>query len=238
MSSFCRVRGVAAAVAVAALSGAASAGTLTANATDGVRSAQAIFAASGSDLIITLTNTATNDITQPIFVMTALFFDISGPSLGLTRVSAVLGAGSVVINDPQPVGGVVGGEWAFNSGFSGPFGAAYGIGSAGLGFFGPGNLFPGPDLEPPTSPNGLEYGIPPAGDNPATNNGGTNTPLIKNSVVFTLSGLPSGFDPEARIGNITFQYGTDPSEPQIRVPAPGTGVLVAAGLLGLRRRRR
>lgn len=212
---------------------------LTANASGGGRSAQAIFAASGNDLIVTLTNTATDDIFQPVFVLTGVFFDINGSAVTLTRTSAVLNAGSIVLNDPQPAGGVVGGEWAYKSGLAGgPHGATRGISSSGLGLFGPGDLFTGPDLEPPTSPNGLEYGITTAGDNPATNNGGTNTPLIQNSVVFTFGGLPGGFDPEARITNISFQYGTNLEEPNLQVPAPGSACLLAMGALGLRRRRR
>lgn len=240
MSLFSLSRSAAAFVVLSGCAGLASAGTLTASASGpGNRSAQAIFAASGSNLTVTLTNTALNDIDQPVFVLTAVFFDITGPTVNLTRVSAVLNTGSVVINDPQPAGGVVGGEWAYKAGLSGaPNGAGRGISSSGLNLFGPGDLFPGPDLEPPTSPNGLEYGITTAGDNPLTNNGGTNTPLIKNSVVFTLSGLPSGFDPEARINKISFQYGTGLDEPRLDVPAPGSAALLALGALVGRRRRR
>jgi hypothetical protein len=62
--------------------------------------------------------------------------------------------------------------------------------------------------------------------------------LIKNSVVFTLGGVGSNFD-LSRIGNVSFQYGTDLSEPNIRVPAPSTAALMGLGAAAsLRRRRR
>jgi hypothetical protein len=86
----------------------------------------------------------------------------------------------------------------------------------------------------------MDYGLLSAGDDPTTGNtpvtGGN--PLIHDSVVFTLTGLPSGFDPSRDIGNITFQYGTSLSEPNIHVPGPGAWLaFAAAGFLGARRRR-
>jgi MYXO-CTERM domain-containing protein len=232
------IRGAAAVVMVSAIGSAASAGTLTASASGGGRSAQAVFAASGSNLVVTLTNTATDDIDQPIFVLTGVFFSITGPTVNLTRTSAIINAGSAAINfSPQPAGGDVGGEWAYKAGLVGaPFGATRGISSSGLGLFGVADLFPGTDLTPPSAPDGLQWGITTAGDNPATSNGGTNTPLIKNSVVFILAGLPAGFDPEARITEIGFQYGTALDEPQLQVPTPAAGLVLVAAF-GLRRRR-
>ena len=209
-------------------------------ASSGSRSASVLFDTSGTDLIVTLTNTSALDALVPVDVLGAVFFDVAGSPLTLTRASAVVPAGHVVFNGPTDPGNVVGGEWAYNSGLSGaPFSAAYGISSVGLGLFGPGDLFPGTDLQPPTSPDGLQYGITTAGDNPLTGNTPMMTnALIRNQVVFTLSGLPLGFDPSTMISNITFQYGTDLAEPQIRVPAPGALLLApVGGLLALRRRR-
>jgi len=85
-------------------------------------SATAEFSLSGSgDLVVRLTNTGAGDALVPTDVLTALFFDVTGGGLSLTRTSAVLGAGSSVFYDPdgQPAGGVVGGEWAYLSGLSG-----------------------------------------------------------------------------------------------------------------------
>src|SRR5262249_23648073 len=140
-------------------------------------------------------------------------------------------------------GGVVGGEWAYKGALSGgPHSASYGVSSAGLGLFGPGDVFPGSNLSGPASPAGLEFGITSAGDNPATGNShviGGDGPLIKSSVVFTLGGLPAGFDPAARISNVSFQYGTDLSEPNLPgVPEPGAGALLAMAMGFAFRRRR
>lgn len=225
---------------VAGLAASAQAAPFFQAASSGSRSASVLFDTSGTDLIVTLTNTSALDALVPVDVLGAVFFDIAGSPLSLTRASAVVPAGHVVFNGPTDPGGVVGGEWAYNSGLSGaPFGADYGISSVGLGLFGPGDLFPGTDLQPPTSPDGLQYGITTAGDNPLTGNTPMMTnALIRNQVVFMLSGLPLGFDPSTMISNITFQYGTDLSEPQIRVPAPGALLLAPiGGLLALRRRR-
>jgi hypothetical protein len=210
----------------------------------GTRSASVVFHVSGSNLVVTLSNDSLLDAMVPTDVLTGVFFDISGGALALGRTSAVLNAGSFVnfgITDP---GNVVGGEWAYLGGLSGaPYGADYGISSAGLGLFGPGDRFPGNDLAPPASPDGLNYGVTTLGDNPLTGNapmtGGV--PLIQNSVVFTLSGLPGGFDPFASIGNVSFQYGTALDEPNVPVliPAPGAAALLTlGGGLAIRRRRR
>lgn len=204
--------------------------------------ASATFDAQGSNLVVTLTNTSGFDVLIPADVMTALFFDIGGSALTLTPVSAVLGAGSVVHFGGTDPGGVVGGEWAYRNALAGaPHGAGYGISSSGLNLFGPPDLFPGNDLSPPATPDGLNYGITSAGDNIATGNQMVtgSVPLIQDTVVFTLSGLPAGFDPMASIHNISFQYGTALTEPNVPVvPGPASGVLALFGVLAIARRRR
>jgi hypothetical protein len=202
----------------------------------------------GGTLKITLTNTSLADVLVPADVLTAVFFNIGGNPT-LTPVSAVLGAGSTVWFDAQgqPVGGNVGGEWAYAAGFS-QFGANRGISSSGFGLFGGAN-FNGPDLDDPAAVNGLNYGLLSAGDNTTTGNSPVtgDIPLVKNSVVFTLTGLTGALT----VTNVTFQYGTSlggvpggepsiPGEPAPGVPDGGSTIIlcgVAFSLLGLALRR-
>jgi len=208
----------------------------------GSLAASAEFAVSGSTLTVTLTNTSTNDVLVPTDVLTGVFFNLAG-NPALTRTSALLAGGSTVFYDPdgQPTGGVVGGEWAYLNGLS-QYGANSGISSSGLSLFGPGDRFPGADLAGPPSgsPDGLQYGLLSAGDDAATGNAGVtgSDGLIKNSVVFTLDGLPGGFT-ESSITNVTFQYGTALTEPSYRggppgrIPEPTSLLLVALALFAL-----
>lgn len=224
--------------AFAMLVSAASAGTLSVSLAAGNLAASATFEVVGSELEVTLTNTSTFDVMVPADVLTAVFWDVSGSSLGLAGGSAVLGPGSVVhfgISDP---GGVVGGEFSYLEGISGPLGAAYGISASGFGIFGESSRFPGSDLDGPAAPNGLNYGLVSDGDSVGTGNSPVtgDVPLIQNQVVFRLSGLPSGFDPESMISNVNFQYGTDLSEPNL--PEPGALALLLVGAcVALRRGR-
>jgi hypothetical protein len=174
----------------------------------------------GTNLQVVLTNTSLSDVLVPADILTGVFF--SGVPI-VTPVSGILTAGSSVFYDPdgQPAGGNVGGEWAYATGLVGaPGGATSGISSAGFNLFGQAN-FNGPDLSNPTAVNGMNYGILSAGDNTATENGGiiNSGGQIKNSVTFTLSGLPQGFN-LGSISNVSFQYGTSLTEPNI----PGGGL--------------
>lgn len=223
----------------------ASASPLFTSASIGNLEASANFAVDPGDpsrLVITLTNSSANDVLVPADILTGVFFTISNPALTLTPTTAILDLGSTVQFGSAP-GGIVGGEWAYRAGLSGvvsdPSGAGHGISSAGLGLFGNAN-FPGSNLQGPTGVGGMQYGITSAGDDPTTGNSPVTGPnaFIKNSVVFTLSGLPSGFDPAASITDVSFQYGTSLAEPRITVPAPGSLALVTLiGLAAARRRR-
>lgn len=226
--------------AVAVLTGTAFATTFTATDTFG-RSAEAIFSVSGTNLQVTLTNTSQADVLDPTFVLTALFF--SGAN-GLTPVSALLPTGTIVYNGPSN-GGNVGGEWAYQSGFTtAPHGATAGISSSGLS---PSSLFGSPNfgtlnLQGPPALDGLQYGITSAGDifsTPQNNGDLTKNALIKNSVVFTLGNLAADFDINS-ISNVSFQYGTSSNDPNITppqgptpVPEPGTLLLLGIGGFGL-----
>jgi len=221
------------------------------NASGALLSASATFQTSGTSLIITLTNTSTADVLMQPDILTAVFFDVSGPLLGLnsaTGSAVVPGTSSVLFGGTDP-GGVVGGEWGYAEGISGALSGAtgglvtenYGISSSGFGVFG-GATFPGSDLDPPPGLNGVNYGITSAGDNPLTGQSAVSgsNPLIKNQVVFTLNGLPLGFDPSVSITRAFFQYGTAlvPTDPGFESPTPGVLAVFAIGGLGMRRRSR
>lgn len=226
------------ALACAAGLSASALGTVTFSLSSGSRAATADFTVSGNQLQVTLTNTSTADALVPTDLFTAIFFNVSGPALSLSRNSAILTVGSTVFGAAsQPSSGIVGGEWAYASkSFGNGFG--YGISSTGLGDFGSGDVFPGGNLSGPADPDGPQYGITTASDNPATGNGGLNTEIIHNSVNFVLSGLPNGFS-ESLITGVRFQYGTDYSEPGFTVtPAPGAAALLGlGGLVACRRKR-
>jgi hypothetical protein len=237
-----RAIGIAASLAIAVAFGsplAVDASPITFSASSGSLAASASFETTGTQLIITLENTSSQDALVPTDILTGLFFDVNGSSPALTRVSAIVPNGSAVLFGTTDPGNVVGGEWAYRAGLLGPAGTTYGISSAGLGLFGPGDRFPGANLQGPADPDGLQYGITSAADDPATGNTpvtGANA-LIKYSVEFILSGLPEGFDPLTAIDNVNFQYGTALSDPLIHSPEPASLILLAcAGVLVLRRR--
>ena len=199
----------------------------------------------GSQLQVVLSNTSTGDVLVPSDALTAVFFNIAGNPL-LTRNSAIAGGPTYLgSTNVSGAGTVVGGEWAYLNGLS-QYAANSGISSSGLGVFGPGDRFPGANLSGPESPNGVEYALASAGDNPATGNAGIlGEELTKSSVTFLLT-TASPFDLSA-IGNVTFQYGTSLSEGHFSgttsrsVPEPGTLGLAGLALLagaGIRRRRR
>lgn len=215
----------------------ASGTPITFSGSSGSRSASVTFDVSGSVLEVTLSNTSVADVLVPVDVLTAVFFTLAG-NPPLTRLSATVCEGCVLFGGTD-AGGGVGGEWAYETGLVGaPLGANQGISGSGFGLFGPPDRFPGNNLQGPDSPDGLQYGITSAGDNPGTGNTpvtGTNA-LIQNSVFFTLGDLPEGFKLE-EISHVSFQYGTALDEPNVpgiqQVPEPAVLFLLASGLTGL-----
>lgn len=195
----------------------------------------------GTNLQIVLTNTG-GDVLVPSDVITALFFNCSCGTL--SPVSATLTSGSTVFFDAdgQPAGGNVGGEWAFGAGLTGPGTATMGISSAGFDLFGQAN-FNGPNLDGPTAVGGLNYGLLSTTDNTASGNSAVTGqfPYVKSSVTFVLSGYTGGTVTSNTFSNISFQYGTSLTEPnlgggsgggsgQTLVPEPTSMLLFGSGL--------
>jgi hypothetical protein len=202
--------------------------------------ASAIFTTNNFNLIVTLENTGTFDPNDPADVLTAIFFNIKGNPT-LQQISAELESDSSVIAHPLPLGfdGNVGGEWTYRNSLTGtPLDANEGISSAALKWFKAKDLFPGENLQGPKGPGGVQFGITTLSDLYANDHGGLkHQGLIQTSVVFTLAGLPEGFE-LTDISNVTFQYGSNRKQPDITgeafdiIPEPSTISLVAAGLLG------
>ncbi len=250
------------ALAVLLLAGPVLGASVLFTGSQGPLAAEVEFSASGSSLLVRLSNTG-GDALVPDDVLTSVFFDLPG-SPDLSRVAASVPAGSSLLwpeasSESSPaavaarVAGNVGGEWSYETGLSGdaPGGAWAGISSTGLDVFGPGNRFPGPNLDGPPSPGDMSYGILSAGDDGLTGNKqvtGKRT-FVSDSVLFELTGLPESFDVEG-IDNVWFHYGTswqqptfsgdpDPTPPQaVPEPLTATAALLAIGGLARYARRR
>jgi hypothetical protein len=203
--------------------------------------ASAAFTISNLDLIVTLSNTGTSAPENANDILTAVFFDLDG-DLKLTPVSAQIPSGSSVIGHPLPLGftGNVGSQWAYRNDLVGATnGVDEGISSETMKWFGTKNLFSNEKIKGFGSFGGLAFGLMPDTNSPGNDKGSLkNQGLIQNSVVFTFSGLPPGFD-LSDISNVAFQYGTSVKGPNLmgeipanEIPEPTTIELVAVGLFG------
>jgi len=206
---------------------------------------------SPGSLSVLLTNAGAADVFVPADVLTGVFWSSDAwPALvplSATAVGDVLywstaddPYSSAALRGTEDGAGAVGGEWAYRSGLSRPFGpavASHGISSTGLGLFGPMDRFPGANLDGPASPGGLEYGIVPLADLEATGNGGvTKAPLLRDGVEFQFA--TEGLLDLSAISGVWFQYGTSVSEPwfpgrpPVRPPTQGPNPVPEPGVAG------
>jgi hypothetical protein len=216
--------------------------------------ASATFNFSGNTLAITLSNTATISPTTTAEALTGVFFDLVGNPT-LTPVSALLTAGSSVIQTSscgvQACSGItnVGGEFSYAPGGLGSLaGDDRGISSSGyLNTNTSAGNFNGLNYDGPSngSLDGADFGIVNSGFVPFSGNSGMDgDALIKDKVVFTLTGV-SGLTASS-VSNVFFTYGTSqPGEPSFAgtsqgflnpIPEPSSFLLFGtlAALLGQR----
>ncbi|NLF30792.1 MAG: hypothetical protein GX591_07890, partial [Planctomycetes bacterium] len=174
--------------------------------------ARATFGIEGTMLRVTLTNTSSFPVVRPEEVLTGVYFQM--PNVTLTPVRAVLAGESFVwfpkVGTGVDSSGQIGGEYAYRSDLSGAFGdPSHGISAVGMNnWFGPTDRFPGGDLQPPASPNGIGYGLISYSDNTGNAQVSGKVPLVQNSVTFYLDGMPQGYDLSGILG-VKFNYTSD-----------------------------
>lgn len=222
--------------------------SVTFEAGDATHSATAVFTMVGSNLQITLTNTDTHVASLPNQFLEGLLFNYQPPTL-FTPISAVLGAGSTILNyqnnvvayrNPLGQGGNVGGETIYQQIIPPYHSNDEGVATAQL-TLGSINDFTGPANFNGDNLYGLTGGVW-GPDYSIVGTGGTTAlfPVISNSVVFTLAANDLSLD---GVRQVTFKYGNFAGgyEYVDAIPEPLTmlGVVASAGCVAgyLRRKR-
>jgi hypothetical protein len=220
----------------------------------GTLSASATFTPYGSgDLSVTLANTDAKTSIDNGQVLFAVFFDLTGNTV-LNPLSATVPAGSSVLDQASDDTTVVGQHWNYTTSTSGLTNGSIhltehqvirGVGFSFTNTQNPDTGDSGNFASPGIKLDGGSWGI--VGPHYSTGDG--KPPEVKSSIVFDLSGLPTG----AQVSNVRFQWGTGLDEsssvgtnngPNDTPPVPEpTGVaallgLGSMGLIGLTWRRR
>ena len=184
-------------------------------------SSTAEFSISGNTLTIDLTNTSPANAQEvPGSTLTGVSFLLAGgDSIVLVPVSA--SSPHAIVNsaacDVTACGNVpqdVGGEWGYQSNFTLGTGTGH-YAAGGVGFITTGlagdignfnNGAAGTDLESPASLDGIAFGILSNSHGPLNPGAISNSALIQNDIILTLTGV-SGLA-ETQISGVNFLYGT------------------------------
>jgi hypothetical protein len=223
----------------------ASAASVIYTGSSGPLSAAAKFDLTGTTLTISLTNMASSAAPSNTELLTGVFWNsptaIAGAvtSLALGGVgTGPGGVGSVIdVIGSGSTGGV--GRFAYGTASDGPGDRDYGAFSAGYATLSSWVHGPG-GSSPPLSPDGPGGGLVPN----AGFGGSNNVTVIKNTAVWTITNVNSGFT-LSDLQDVWFQYGTNLNEPGYSavVPLPaaawmGMSLLGGVGGVGFFRRRR
>jgi hypothetical protein len=209
--------------------------------------ASATFVISGNALTLTLRNTSpAAGLETPTNTLSGLSFKLNGLDPTLTPVSAlspnaIFDAAGCTIHACGGTNVNVGGEWGYQTGFTGGTEAVGSAGYIATGLSGNLGNFNGINLTPPPSGSldGIEMGIISNTVGPL-NGGLTGQALIQDTVVLELTGV-SGFT-ESQIGSVSFLYGTKPDATipgtpggvtRSVIPEPASLFLLSSSLLGL-----
>ena len=182
--------------------------TFTLNTTSGGYNykATADFSVVSGRLQVVLTNTQASGAPSNANVFTGVFFSIPGLLSGGT---AAMTAGSTLVGTNPFGSDTVAQHWAYKNGTPSPSffsGVTQGIGTAGFGFYGPGDAFQGGGQNPVL--DGVDFGM--VGN---AVNGASTQPFVFNSMTFTFDLPTPGFQANSTtIRNVWFQYGSDFSE--------------------------
>ncbi len=230
----------------ACIASAGLASTLTVNLLEGDRKVLAQFDAAGGQLTITLTNQAALPAYDNSDIICGVFFNVAG-NLQLTPGSVILGPLSDVANGGMAVD--IGKNWAYGWNIVGPQSATQGISSAGFGLFNKGKFCSGANCG--NKLQGSDWGLVGKAYTDGSGNASINdVPMIRNSAVYILSGLPQDFDPSTGISDVSAQYTASLTGPNLwqngsehaaATPEPGSLALIGVGLIVLgtvRRRKR